>query len=410
MTGAQPAKLPYGRQHLDDDDIAAVVAVLRGDWLTTGPAVAGFERDFAAAVGARYAVACSSATAGLHLAMLALELGPAHAVIVPALTFVASANAARYVGAEVVFADVDPKTGLMGAAELTAAFDRAAGRTVRAIVPVHLNGQCADLEALSAVAKERGAVLVEDAAHAVGASYRRSTGMPAPVGSCADSAMAVFSLHPVKTITMGEGGVVTTNDASLAGGLGRLRSHGIEREAGKFQNRAYGFEGCIANPWYYELQALGFNYRATDIHCALGASQLRKLSRFVAHRRRLLERYAGRLRNLSPHLSLLPARAQVEPAWHLAVVMIEFSALGLSRARVMRNLAERGIGTQVHYIPVYQHPYYRDLNPGLALPGTEDYYSRCLTLPLSVEMNESDVDRVADGLIEVCGLQTATPP
>lgn len=397
--------LPYGRQDLDDDDIAAVVSVLRGDWLTTGPAVATFDRDFATAVGARYAAACSNGTAGLHLAMLALGIGSGDTAIVPAITFAATANAARYVGANVVFADVDPQTGLMRPEHLYDALARCPGRGRRVALPVHLNGQCADLPGLAAVAARHDTVLVDDAAHAVGSVYQRADGTKIYVGSGTDAVMSVFSLHPVKTITMGEGGVVTTNDERLHQRLIRLRNHGIERDPSLFQEAGAAFDGDAVNPWYYEISELGLNYRATDIQCALGASQLRKLRSFVAQRQRLADVYATALSGASPHLSPVPTVGDRLTAWHLAVVRIDFRALQLSRRLVMERLAAKGVGTQVHYIPVYRHPYYQKHQPTSELPGAEAYYAQCLSLPLFSSMTEADAHYVADALLEVCGLQ-----
>lgn len=405
MAASQPPFLPYGRQTIDDEDIASVVQVLRGEWLTTGPTVTAFEEAFAQAVGSKHAVACANGTAGLHLAALALDLGPGDAVVVPTITFLATANAARYVGAEVVFADVDPDTGLMGPAELTAALQRPTTGRLRAIFPVHLAGQCHDMEEISRIARQHGLEIVEDACHALGASYSDRAGTKTPVGACGHSKMTVFSLHPVKTITMGEGGVVTTPDAVTAERLRRLRNHGMIREPSGFENTSLGFDRDTPNPWYYEMHEPGFNYRATDMQCALGTSQLRKLARFVEQRDRLIARYREKLGSLSPHVQLLRTRADVSPAWHLAVALIDFAALGRSRAVVMRALAEQRIGSQVHYVPVHRQPYYQHLTPRLSLPGADAYYARCLSLPLFPTMEIADVDRVVAALAASCGLQ-----
>jgi len=391
--------LPYGRQHVDDDDIARVTAVLRGDWLTTGPAVAAFEAAFADHTGARAAVACSSGTAGLHLAALALGLGPGNGVIVPAQTFVATANGPCYTGADVVLADVDPDTGLLRPADLEAAIARAGSRALRAVFVVHLNGQCADMPAIAALARRHRLAIVEDACHALGGEVAG-----ARVGACAHSDMAVFSTHPVKTVTTGEGGVVTTNDGELARRLRLFRSHGIEREADAFVDRAAAFDARgEANPWYYEMVALGFNYRATDIHCALGLGQLAKLERFVAARRALVERYAARLARLAPLVRSLPLVADCRPAWHLCVALIDFATAGIDRAAVMRRLRADGIGTQVHYIPVHHHPFWCDRAGTTRLPGADAYYERALSLPLFVDMTAADVDRVVDSLARALG-------
>ncbi len=392
--------LPYGRQVIDDDDVAAVAAVLRGDCLTTGPTVEAFEKAFAARVGARFAVACSSGTAGLHLAMLALGLGDGSRAIVPSMTFLATANAARYVGAEIVFADVDGETGLLGAAELEAALARESGG-VCAVVPVHLTGRTVDMPALARIAARDGFVIVEDACHALGTTYQDG-GETISVGSCRHSAAAVFSFHPVKTIAMGEGGAVTTNDPGLYERLTRFRNHGMTRVPADFRNTDLAFgSGGEPNPWYYEMPEVGFNYRASDIHCALALSQLGKLDRFVERRRTLAERYDQLLKPVAP-IILPPKRSPAcTAALHLYSVQIDFPALGLPRETVMRHLKDAGIGTQVHYIPVHTQPYYRERSGELQLPGAMAYYRATLSLPLFASMDDSDVRRVV-GALEEC--------
>lgn len=386
-------RLPYGRQFIEDDDIAAVTAVLRSDCLTTGPATTAFEARLAETVAAPHAIACSSGTAALHLAALALGLGPGDKVVVPTLTFLATANAARYVGAEVVFADVDAGTGLLTPATLAEALARA-GDGVKAVFPVHLNGQCCDMAAIAALARRHGLKIVEDACHALGS---RQHGQP--TGACAFSDMAVFSFHPVKTVAMGEGGALTTRDDGLAQALKRLRSHGMTREPAEFQvpEQAFDAEG-LPNPWYYEMAEPGFNYRASDIACALGASQLAKLGRFVARRTELVAAYDRALAPLAPLVQPLPRSADCVPAWHIQVVKIDFATAGKSRAQVMRALQAEEILTQVHYLPVHRQPYYRRLSPGLSLPGADGYYQSCLTLPLFLGLEDEDVRRVCAAL------------
>jgi UDP-4-amino-4,6-dideoxy-N-acetyl-beta-L-altrosamine transaminase len=402
---SQPAAsfLPYGRQSIDDADVAAVVSVLRGDWLTTGPAVEQFEQAFAEAVGARYAVACSSGTAGLHLAAMALGLGEGDRAIVPSMTFLATANAVRYVGGEVVFADIDGETGLLDEHGLGAALDRATSESVKAVFPVHMNGQCVDLEMVADKARARGLAVVEDAAHAIGSSYAVN-GEQITVGACRHSDMTVFSLHAVKTIAMGEGGVVTTNDDGLRDGLRRFRNHGMTRNMRDFENTELAFDlSGEANPWYYEMSEPGFNYRASDLHCALGLSQLGKLGQFVKRRASLAARYDEGLQPLAPLVRPITRVEGCRPAWHLYVVLIDFEAAGTDRAGVMRRLKEAGIGTQVHYIPVHHQPYYRQRYGKTSLPGVDAYYARCLSLPLFPTIGNEDVDRVVDmvrGIIE----------
>ncbi|PZR34001.1 UDP-4-amino-4,6-dideoxy-N-acetyl-beta-L-altrosamine transaminase [Caulobacter segnis] len=381
--------LPYGRQTIEDDDIAAVAEALRGDFLTTGPTVEAFETAFARKVGASHAVAVSNGTATLHLAMLALGIGEGDTCIAPSVTFLATANCARYVGAEVVFADVDQGSGLMTPETLAEALERAKGRRVKAILPVHLRGDVCDLPALKALADAAGAVLVEDAPHALG-SIATFDGVAHPVGDGAYSSFASFSFHPVKTLATGEGGMLTTNDATLAERARRLRSHGMVRPAD-------------GDPWWYEMPELGFNYRIPDVLCALGLSQLNKLDRFVARRRALTALYARLLPERAPKARLATSPAYSDAALHLLTVLIDFEGLGLTRRAVVEALKAKGVGTQVHYIPVHRQPYYVN-RQGLAdLPGADAWYARCLTLPLFPAMSEADVERVVDALAEVLG-------
>jgi UDP-4-amino-4,6-dideoxy-N-acetyl-beta-L-altrosamine transaminase len=385
-----PPFLPYGRQTVEDDDIDAVAAALRSDFLTTGPAVEEFEAAFAAVTGAAHAVACNSGTAALHLAVLGEDLGPGDAAIVPSVTFLATANVVCMTGADVIFADVDPDTGLMTPSTCAAALARAkaAGLKPKAAMPVHLNGQVCDMAGLAAVAREGGITLIEDACHALGVDA---------VGATAHSRAACFSTHPVKAIATGEGGVVTTSDAALADRLRRLRSHGMSRDAGGFENHDLGFEGNEPNPWYYEMAEVGWNYRLPDILCALGVNQLTKLARFRRRRLDIVELYDRLLAPLAPDIRPVP-HGEAPHGWHLYAVLVDFAALGRSRARVMRELRDRGIGTQVHYIPVHLQPYYRQRCGDISLPGALAYYSRCLSLPFYPAMSDADVERVSGAL------------
>lgn len=393
-----PTFLPYGRQSLDANDIAAVVAVLRGDFLTQGSAVERFEADIAATTGARHAVSCSSGTAALHLAYAALDFKPGDAVLVPAITFLATASAAFLAGATVVFADVDPDSGLLTPEHAEEAARRAerAGLRVRAAAPVHLAGQSVDMAGLARLASARGWRIVEDACHALGGA---DAVHEAPVGACAVSAMTVFSFHPVKTVTAGEGGAITTNDDALANRLRRLRNHGMQRDPNAFQNpeAARDDAGNLAS-WYYEMSEPGWNYRLTDIQAALGSSQLRRLADFVAQRERLRTLYEEALAPLTPVARPTPRRSWSRPSWHLFVALIDFAALGLSRQRVMARLRAAGIGSQVHYIPLHHQPFWAPRHDGTVLAGAEAYYARCLSLPLFIGMEDRDVGRVAAAL------------
>lgn len=388
--------LSYGRQAIDDDDIAAVVEVLRGDMLTTGPMVDRFEAALADRVGAKYAVVCNSGTAALYLAARGAGIGPGDTVIVPAITFVATASVNVLAGADVVFADVDPATGLMEARHLEAALALLPRGRAKAAFPVHLGGRVADLAALQTVAAKHGAVVIEDACHALGTTYNSGT----RIGACRDSLAACFSFHPVKTIAMGEGGAVATNAPELADEARRLRNHGMERRAETIENRELGFDrNGELNPWYYEVAEISHNLRASDINCALAISQLHKLDRFVARRRELMAQYAAKLAGFAPNIRLIAPAADVQPGWHLCGVLVDFEAIGMTRRELMMRLSKRGIGSQVHYIPVNLQPFYRR-NGAADLPGARSYYSRALSLPLFAGMTTGDVDRVVDALSE----------
>lgn len=377
--------LPYGRQTIEDDDIAAVSAALRDDFLTTGPRVEAFEQAFAQAVAAPHAVACANGTAALHLAMLGLGVREGEVCIVPSTTFLATANCVRYVGAEVVFADVDPQSGLMRPSDLSEALAKVAGRRVAAILPVHLRGDVVDLPAIASLAEAAGAVVVEDACHALGSEHLSDVSVA--VGSGRWSAAATFSFHPVKTIATGEGGMVTTANAELAKRMRRFRSHGMARPDG-------------GDPWWYEMAEPGFNYRLPDLLCALGQSQLAKLPRFAARRRALAARYVDQLAALAPHVVPAASPEWSRPVPHLMSVLIDFDALGLTRLEVVERLRAKGVGSQVHYIPVHCQPYYRDRYGDQRLPGAEAWYGRTLSLPLYPAMADSDVDRVVEALAD----------
>lgn len=384
--------LPYGRQAIDDDDIAAVAAALRSDFLTTGPRVEKFERAFAEATGAAHAVACNSGTAALHLSTLALDLTEGDAAIVPSLTFLATANCVRMTGAEVVFADVDADTGLLTADGLAAAIEaaRSLGLRVRAALPVHLNGQVCDMQGLASVAAAAGIQLVEDACHALGVSN---------IGAGNHSVAACFSTHPVKAIATGEGGVVTSSDAALAQRMRRLRSHGMTNAPQSFKNADMAFDGAEPNPWYYEMPEIGWNYRMPDILCELGISQINKLPRFFRRRQEIAAQYDQSLAPLFPLLRPVP-HAQPH-GLHLYPVLVDYNGLNTTRAKFMKALRAVGVGTQVHYIPVHHQPYYRDRYGRKDLPGADAYYARCLSIPMYPAMTDDDVQHVAASITGV---------
>ncbi len=405
LSAAEPA-LPYGRHTIDQDDIDRVVAVLRSDRLTTGPVVAEFEAALADRVGAEHAVVCANGTAALHLATLALGIGPGDAVVVPTLTFLATANAAHVAGADIVFADVDPETGQMRPDDLEAAIDGAGDRTVKAVFPVHLNGPACAMPEIAAVARKHNLAVVEDGSHALGGWMDDGEGGLTAVGAGRFGDMTTFSFHPVKAIACGEGGAVTTNDPALAERMARLRNHGMVHAADRFTDKALSRDtDGAANPWSYEMPEPGLNYRLSDIHCALGLSQLGKLGQFISRRRALVERYDDLLAPLAPMVRPIGRHPGGRPAWHLYPVRIDFDTAPIDRATLMRQLAEREIGTQVHYIPVHRQPYYRERYGETELPGAEAYYRACLSLPLFPAMTDSDPGRVVEALAECLELK-----
>jgi perosamine synthetase len=366
--------IPYGRHVIDDADVAAVVDVLRGDWLTTGPLVPRFEEAFARYVGAKNAVAVSNGTAALHLCMLAAGIGPGDEVIVAALTFAASANCARYVGATVVFADVDENTLTIDPRHVASLITP---RT-RAIVAVDYAGLPCDLAALRQLADRHGLILVEDACHAVGARYRDR-----PVGAIAH--LTAFSFHPVKHMTTAEGGAVTTDDDALAGRVRRLRSHGIATD-----HRQRELQGT----WRYDMVDLGYNYRLTDIQCALGLSQLAKMPAAIERRRSIARRYGDELRAL-PQLVLQAEPSDRQHAWHLYPIRVQNDDPAAARQRIFDGMRAARIGVNVHYIPVYMHSYYRSLGYAEGLcPVAERAYSALLSLPMWHGLSDADQTRV----------------
>ena len=386
--------IPYGRHHLEEDDIQAVVAQLRSGTLTQGETVERFERALADYVGARYAVAVNSGTAALHLACAAAGLGSGDNVVTSAITFVASANCAVYVGATPHFVDIDPANVNMSPSDL----DRRCSDlgSVSAIVPVHFAGLPCDMEGISRIAHRYNAVVIEDAAHALGSRYacgRR-------VGSGAYSALTAFSFHPVKSITTGEGGMITTNDTMLYRKLLRLRSHGINKSNDAFLAASQAYTDGKANRWYYEMQELGFNYRLTDIQAALGLSQLSKLDRLIDRRRYLALRYDDLL--AATGIAAAQTEGRERSAHHLYVIRAPFGKRWPDRNAVMQRLFDSGIVTQVHYIPVPMHPFYRALgHVPERYPNALSYYGEALSIPLFFGLADDQQDVVARRLVDL---------
>ena len=380
-------KIPYARPWIEEDDIAAVIETLGSQFLSQGPNMAALEAELCASFGVGHAVVCNSGTAALHLAYMALELGPERGLVTAAVTFLATANAARMCGAPVAFADVDPETGNLTATAADAALD-AADVPVGAMTAVHLAGRPCDMPALRALAEARGMALVEDACHAPLARYRDYDGESHAVGACAHSDAAILSFHAIKHIATGEGGAVLTNNPEIASRARRLRNHGMIREPAEWQAPPEP-----EAPWYYEMDELGWNYRASELQCALGRTQLAKLEAGIARRREIAGRYQEYLGNL-PHLRCPPWPTSSDGhVWHLYPIAIDFEALGRTRGEMMRALADAGIGTQVHYIPLYKQPYYA-ANHSAPLAGAEQYYAQTLSIPMYAGLTDVDVDEV----------------
>ena len=385
LHGGTPVRetlLPYGRQKLDEADILAVVEVLRSDWLTTGPKVGEFEERLAAKVGAKHAISFSSGTAALHAAAFAAGLGPGDEAITTPLTFCATANCVLYQGAAPVFADVCADTLNLDPEQVS----RKISSRTRALIAVDYAGHPAELERLRALAAERGLVLIEDACHALGAEYRGKR-----VGGLAD--LTAFSFHPVKHLTTGEGGMVTTNDAKLAETLRRFRNHGISSEARQRQE---------SGQWFYEMVLLGFNYRLTDFACALGISQLARLDANLLRRREIAARYTRAFREM-PAVMAPVVRNGVNPAWHLYPIRLQLESLTAGRGEIFRALRAEKLGVNVHYIPVHKHPYYRDRfgYKGGEYPVAEDAYERLISLPMFHGMTDRDVEDVIGAVSKV---------
>ncbi len=372
--------IPYGRQIIDDDDIQAVVDVLKSDYLTTGPKIAEFEQSVSDYVGAKYAVAVSNGTAALHAACFAAGSGEGDEVITTPITFAASANCVLYCGGKPVFADIDPQTYNIDAEDIK----RKITARTKAVIPVHLAGQPCDMDAIHKIAEEYHLMVIEDGAHALGSVYKGKK-----IGALSD--MTTFSFHPVKPITTGEGGMVVTDDEELYQRLVLFRSHGITRDASLLTEDG--------GPWFYQQLELGYNYRITDIQCALGCSQMKKLQRFIGRRRELAARYDEALKDC-PHLLLPYQLPQTESGYHLYIIQVT----DCDRRQVFEELRAKGVGVNVHYIPVYYHPYYREHGYGdVCCPHAEQLYQRMMSIPLHAGMTDAQQDYVIQCIKEIAG-------
>jgi UDP-4-amino-4,6-dideoxy-N-acetyl-beta-L-altrosamine transaminase len=384
--------IPYGRQSIDEEDIRAVVEALRSDFLTQGPAIDRFEKVVAEQCGAKFAIAVSNATAALHIGARALDLGPGDILWTSPVTFVASANCALYCGAKVDFVDIDPRTYNMSVAALASKLEEAEklGRLPKLIVPVHLAGQSCEMAPIRELADRYGVRIMEDASHAIGGTYQEN-----PIGSCRFSDLAIFSFHPVKIITTGEGGMILTNSPELNGKLRRLRSHGITREPAEMTHASDG-------PWYYQQIDLGWNYRITDIQAALGISQMGRLKRFIDARQKIAAYYDENLRHLP--ITIPWQHPHSKSSYHLYIIRLKLERVKKSHRQVFESLREQGIIVNLHYIPVHTQPYYQGLGFAQGMfPESEMYYREAISLPIFPDLTENDLQRVVSALEKALG-------
>ncbi|MCF6465225.1 UDP-4-amino-4,6-dideoxy-N-acetyl-beta-L-altrosamine transaminase [Clostridium sp. Cult2] len=382
-TPVRDTYLPYGQQWIDDDDIEEVVKVLKSNYLTTGPKAGEFEQSFANYVGAKYSVAISNGTAALHAACFAASIKEGDEVITTPITFAASANCILYQGGKPVFADIDPETYNIDIKDI----EKKITNKTKAIIPVDFTGQPVNIDEINDIAKKHDLIVIEDGAHSLGAEYKGKK-----VGSLVD--MTTFSFHPVKHITTGEGGMITTNSKELYNKLKLFRTHGITRDREILHNKDEG-------PWYYEQLDLGYNYRMTDIQCALGISQLNKLDRFLGRRREIAEKYNKYLKDIDG--IIIPQQAKFSnSSWHIYVIQLELEKFKVGRKEIFKALQAENIGVNVHYIPVYYHPYYKKMGYENGIcPNAEKLYERVITIPLYPKMSDGDVEDVVMALEKV---------
>ncbi|HET6224942.1 MAG TPA: UDP-4-amino-4,6-dideoxy-N-acetyl-beta-L-altrosamine transaminase [Bacteroidia bacterium] len=388
QTGTKTRIIPYGRQHITQEDIEAVTTVLQSDFLTQGPAIAAFEKQFADYVGSTYAVALANGTAALHLCAMALNVKPGTRVITTPITFAASANCVRYCGGDVFFADIDPTTFLLDINSVRALLESKPKGYFQGIIPVDFAGSAVNLEAFRKLADEFNCWLIEDACHAPGGFFKDASQKQQKCGNGNFAELSIFSFHPVKHIATGEGGMITTNDKKLYDKLLLLRTHGITKDSSKFKNPTTDLE---IGPWYYEQQELGYNYRLTDFQAALGSSQLQRADKNLERRKQLAKQYDLAFKNTAVHTPL----AAVGHAYHLYVIQVE------KRATLYEYLKEKNIFAQVHYVPLHLMPYYKTFGYKKGdFPNAEAYYSSCLSIPMYHSLSDEDQAFVINTILE----------
>ena len=388
--------IPYGKHHVDEEDIKSVIKVLKSDNLTQGPLIDAFEKEISKYVGAKYSVALTSCTAGLHLAAIVSKINKGKVLLTSPITFVATANSSLYCNGETIFADIDSSTINISIDSIKKIISQ---KKIHAIAPVHFGGLPCNMKKIKEIADEVGAIIYEDAAHAFGASFPDGS----KVGSCKYSDMTIFSFHPVKSIATGEGGVVTTNDKYLYERLLRLRNHGIEKNQDNFQLKNNSITNGINNTWYYEMQELGYHYRITDIQCALGLSQLKKIDKFIMKRRELAKKYDLAFENLK-NCEPIQKNMRDFSSNHLYILRINFKKLSKTRASLMEELKNVGIMTQVHYIPVISHPYFQKKNyKDSNFPNCYNYYNSALSIPLFYDLTDKQQLYVIDQVKKLIG-------
>ena len=388
--------IPYGKHHVDEEDIKSVIKVLKSDNLTQGPLIDAFEKEISKYVGAKYSVALTSCTAGLHLAAIVSKINKGKVLLTSPITFVATANSSLYCNGETIFADIDSSTINISIDSIKKIISQ---KKIHAIAPVHFGGLPCNMKKIKEIADEVGAIIYEDAAHAFGASFPDGS----KVGSCKYSDMTIFSFHPVKSIATGEGGVVTTNDKYLYERLLRLRNHGIEKNQDNFQSKNNSITNGINNPWYYEMQELGYHYRITDIQCALGLSQLKKIDKFIMKRRELAKKYDLAFENLQ-NCEPIQKNMRDFSSNHLYILRINFKKLSKTRTSLMEELKNVGIMTQVHYIPVISHPYFQKKNyKNNNFPNSYNYYNSALSIPLFYDLTDKQQTYVIDKVKKLIG-------